>query len=51
MHGDEARTTTIWFNRHFPGQVLTAEFGAHPSTALLRGTVATRVLRIFDAHR
>jgi hypothetical protein len=44
-------TMTMWFNRHFAGQALTVEFGAHPSRSYLRGKTATRVLRLFDAHR
>ncbi|HEY9291457.1 MAG TPA: M14 family zinc carboxypeptidase [Microlunatus sp.] len=44
-------TMTMWFNRKFDGKALTVEYGAHPSRKYLRGTVARRVLNIFDAHR
>ena len=44
-------TMTMWFNRHFPGQAVTVEFGAHPSRRELRGPVPRRLLRLFRAHR
>ncbi|SFB77300.1 Zinc carboxypeptidase [Nocardioides terrae] len=44
-------TMTMWFNKHFPGQAVTAEFGAHPSRRELRGPVVRRLLRLFHARR
>ena len=44
-------TMTMWFNRHFRGQAVTVEFGAHPSRRELGGPVVRRLLRVFHAHR
>lgn len=44
-------TMTMWFNRHFDGNAITVEYGAHPSRSYLRHKVVTRVLSIFGAHR
>ncbi|MFT4263857.1 MAG: DUF2817 domain-containing protein [Nocardioides sp.] len=42
---------TQWFNAHFSGTAVTVELGAHPSSAFLRRTAPTALLRVFDAHR
>lgn len=44
-------TMTMWFNRHFDGEAITVEYGAHPSRRYLRHKAVTRVLSIFGAHR
>lgn len=44
-------TMTMWFNRRFSGQAVTAEFGAGPSRRELRGPTVRRLLRLFGAHR
>jgi murein peptide amidase A len=44
-------TMTMWFNKHFRGQAVTAEFGWSPSRRDLRGPVVRRLLRLFHAHR
>ncbi|MDH2415009.1 M14 family zinc carboxypeptidase [Nocardioides sp. CER19] len=44
-------TMTMWFNKHFAGQAVTAEFGRNPSRRELRGPVVRRLLRLFHAHR
>jgi len=44
-------TMTMWFNKHFRGQAVTAEFGASPSRSNLRGPVVRRLLGLFHAHR
>lgn len=44
-------TMTMWFNRNFPGEAITVEYGADPSRKYLRHKAVTRVLSIFGAHR
>lgn len=44
-------TMTSWFNHHFAGAALTAEYGAHPSRHRMRVTAPRQVLSIWGATR
>ncbi|MFT4286666.1 M14 family zinc carboxypeptidase [Nocardioides sp.] len=44
-------TMTMWFNKRFDGIALTVEYGASPSSSMLRGSAARGVLRLFGARR
>ena len=44
-------TMTSWFNANFEGAAITVEYGANPSTALMRGTAPKQLLRLFGARR
>jgi predicted deacylase len=44
-------TMTGWFNSHFHGSALTAEYGAHPGRHRMRVTAPRQVLGIWGARR
>ncbi len=44
-------TMTGWFNHHFRGTALTAEYGAHPPRRLMRTIAPRQVLSIWGARR
>ena len=44
-------TMTSWFNHHFAGAALTAEYGAHPSRHRMEVTAPRQVLSIWGATR
>lgn len=44
-------TMTGWFNHHFRGSALTAEYGAHPPRRLMRKVAPGQVLSIWGARR
>jgi predicted deacylase len=44
-------TMTGWFNSHFRGSALTAEYGAHPGRHRMRVTAPRQVLGIWGARR
>ena len=44
-------TMTGWYNHHFRGTALTAEYGAHPTRRHMRVTAPRQVLSIWDARR
>ena len=44
-------TMTGWFNHHFRGSALTAEYGAHPPRRLMRKIAPGQVLSIWGARR
>jgi predicted deacylase len=44
-------TMTGWYNRHFHGTAITAEYGVHPSRHRMRVAAPRQLLRLFGAHR
>jgi len=44
-------TMTGWYNKHFRGNALTVEYGAHPGRHQMRVVAPRQVLSIFGAWR
>jgi predicted deacylase len=44
-------TMTSWYNHKFSGAALTVEYGADPSSRMMRVVAPARVLKVFDALR